>query len=193
MHCKSAVAIVATVLAFSSFESAAQTKRDAGFYIGGAVGQARWKDACSGVSGPDITCEDTDMAWKILGGYRINRYFSAELGYVDLGKSPANFSGFTDDITAQAWELSAIASLPIATGLSIYGRLGIYRAYVEEKGSFDTVKNSNNDATYGVGVGYKFTRTLGIRGEWQRYADVGGGAILKTDIDFLSLAVLWMF
>jgi hypothetical protein len=35
-------------------------------------------------------------------------------------------------------------------------------------------------------VRYDFTKHIGVRGEWQRYHDMGGGNVVKTDVDVLS-------
>jgi opacity protein-like surface antigen len=47
--------------------------------------------------------------------------------------------------------------------------------------------------TFGLGAGYEVSRKLGVRAEWQRYNDVGGGNITKHDIDVLGVGVTWKF
>ena len=183
----------ATVMAAPAV-SIAQARGETGWYLGGNIGQSKLKDGCSGLGGSGISCDDKDTAFKILGGYNINRNFAAELGYTDLGKAKASGLGLTDELKATAWELSAVGSYPVANQFSVFGRLGLYFADAKENTNFaGNFKHTNNDLTYGFGVRYDFSRDFGVRGEWQRYGKVGGGAIGKSDIDVISVGVVWNF
>jgi hypothetical protein len=44
-----------------------------------------------------------------------------------------------------------------------------------------------------VGLQYDFTRAVGVRGEWQRYNKMGGGAVPETDVDVLNVGVVYRF
>lgn len=173
-----AIAGFSAALAFAG-SAAAQSLSSA--YIGGTIGQAEYKDGCAGVG----DCDEKDAAWRILGGYQFNRYFAAELGYHNLGEASAP-AGATE---GNAWELVGIASYPIANQFSVYGKLGGYRGELEGPGG----KESNTDLTYGAGLQYDFTKQIGVRGEWQRYNKMGGGAVVETDVDVLSLGVVYRF
>ena len=150
-------------------------------YLGGTLGEAELKDACQGLA----SCDDKDTAWRILGGYQFNRHFAAEVGYHDLGEASAP-GGRAE---ATAWELVGIGTLPLASQLSLYGKLGVYRGELEAAG----IEESNTDLTYGLGVQYDFAKAIGVRGEWQRYEKLGGGALVETDADVLSVGVLYRF
>jgi len=183
----------ATVMAAPAV-SIAQARGETGWYLGGNIGQSKLKDGCSGLGGSGISCDDKDTAFKILGGYNINRNFAAELGYTDLGKAKASGLGLTDELKATAWELSAVGSYPVANQFSVFGRLGLYFADAKENTNFvGNFKHTNNDLTYGFGVRYDFSREVGVRGEWQRYSKVGGGDIGKSDVDVISVGVVWNF
>ena len=183
----------ATVMAAPAV-SMAQARGETGWYLGGNIGQSKLKDGCSGLGGSGISCDDKDTAFKILGGYNINRNFAAELGYTDLGKAKASGLGLTDELKATAWELSAVGSYPVANQFSVFGRLGLYFADAKENTNFvGNFKHTNNDLTYGFGVRYDFSREVGVRGEWQRYSKVGGGDIGKSDVDVISVGVVWNF
>jgi OOP family OmpA-OmpF porin len=160
---------------------AAQQQSTSSLYIGGSIGQAEFKDGCSGVAG----CDEKDTAWRILGGYQFNRHFAAELGYYDLGEASAPSGAIEGTI----WEAVGIGSFPIFDKLSVYGKLGLYRGELEGP----AVKETNEDLTYGVGLQYDFLRNLGVRGEWQRYSKMGGGALVETDVDVLSVGVIYRF
>lgn len=178
---KSVKALLAiAALAFAG-SAAAQQPSLSSVYIGGTIGQAEYKDGCSGVAG----CDEKDTAWRILGGYQFNRYFAAELGYHNLGEASAPAGA----IEGTAWELVGIAAYPLANQFSVYGKLGVYRGELEGPGADET----NSDLTYGVGLQYDFLKNVGVRGEWQRYSKMGGGAIVETDVDVLSIGVVYRF
>lgn len=177
-HIKTLLAISALAFAGSA---AAQQPSMSSVYIGGTIGQSQSKDGCNNVA----NCDDKDTAWRILGGYQFNRYFAAELGYHDLGEASTPAAA----IEGTAWELVGIGSYPIVEKFSVYGKLGLYRGELEAPGAEET----NSDLTYGVGLQYDFLKNVGVRGEWQRYSKMGGGNITETDVDVLSLGVVYRF
>jgi len=189
-----AALLAASGLVVSSAAMAQAKPADTGWYAGVSVGQSSSSDACNGVSGPGVSCDDKDTAFKIFGGYQINRNFGAELGYTDLGKVEAKGGGVTASVEAKAFELVGVGRFPINNQFSIYGKLGLYRA--DSKGRSNvgvSADETNTDLTYGVGVQYNFTGNLGVRGEWQRYSSVGGGDIGDSDVDVLSVGLVYKF
>jgi OmpA-OmpF porin, OOP family len=171
----------------------AAVAQDTGFYAGLSLGQSKADDACTGVSGLGISCDDKDTAWKILGGYQFNRNFAVEFGYTDLGEVSASGPGGSASIETTAFEVVAVGMMPIADKFSIYGKLGMYRGETDASGPGGSISESTTDLTFGVGVRYDFTRNLGVRAEWQKYSDVGGGDIGEADIDVISVGVIWRF
>jgi OmpA-OmpF porin, OOP family len=134
-----------------------------GWYVGGDFGKF------------DIEDED-DTAWRIVGGYQINRTFAAELGYSTL------FDKSGVEVTA--WELVGIASFPVANKLSIFGKLG-FAMWEADAGSFGSTDGT--DLTFGAGVQYDITPKLGIRGQWQRYD------IDDSDGDLFTVGLIYKF
>jgi OOP family OmpA-OmpF porin len=162
-----------------------------GFYAGGSVGQSKAKDT-NCVAG--LSCDDTDTAWKIFGGYQINRNFAAELGYTNLGKFESSGLGISASVEAKALELVGVGLFPLADRLSVYGKLGGYHAKSEGRSNIGvSADKTNTGLTFGLGAQYDILPTVGLRAEWQRYHDVGGGDIKKTDIDVLGIAALFRF
>jgi len=164
---------------------------DSGFYAGAAIGQS---DAgCKGLPS-GATCDPKDTAWRILGGWQLNRHFGAEIAYTDFGEFSASFAGVDQKIEANAFELVGVGTYPLAEGFSLYGKLGLYRADSEGSTSLgDSASETNTGLTFGIGGRYDFNRNFGLRVEWQRYSDVGGGEFEKDDIDMLSVGVIWKF
>ena len=167
--------------------------QDTGFYAGLHIGQTSVDDACTGIGGPGVSCDDKDSAWKILGGYQFNRHFAVELGYTDLGEVSASGPGGSASVESTAFEVVAVGIFPIADKFSIYGKLGMYRGETDASAPGVSESETNNDLTFGFGVRYDFTKNLGVRGEWQKYQDVGGGNIGESDVDVISIGLIWKF
>ena len=176
---------LAGAMAFSS----AALAQDAGFYIGGAFGQAQIDGTCSGAPA-GVTCDDKDSAWRIFGGYQLNRNFALEIGYANLGEAKASGFGITATQEVSAFDVVAVGSIPVADAFSVYGKLGFYSGQAETRNNFGVVSDdSGGGVTFGFGVRYDFTRNLGVRAEWQRYAEVGD----DIDVNLVTLGVLFRF
>ncbi|HEY5896029.1 MAG TPA: outer membrane beta-barrel protein [Burkholderiales bacterium] len=164
-----------------------------GAYFGGLFGRSQAKKGCLGfLSGSNRTCDDTDPAFGLFGGYRFGRYLAGEVAYNDLGKVRSSTSTATENAHAGAWEVSGLGIVPIDRDFAFYGRIGGYRATLQSSRS-DIADRSNTGLTYGGGIQWEFPRNLGLRGQWQRYKDVGGeGSPYGVNIyDVISIGVLW--
>lgn len=164
-----------------------------GPYVGGLLGRSQAKQGCVGLlAGGGRSCDDTAPAFGLFAGYQLNRYLAAEAGYTDLGKVRATPpAGATADTHASLLEGSALAFLPLGEVFAFYGRLGGYHATLQssERGVGD---HSNGGLTYGAGLEWGMRRGLGLRGQWQRYRDVGGDLVYgETTYDVLGAALLW--
>lgn len=158
-------------------------------YVGGSLGQAELDLDCEGAN-----CDKKDSTWRVFGGYQFHRNFSAELGYANLGEATIDF-GPGDQFSgeARAWDISAVGMLPVGP-VSLIGRLGLYRANTELRDSAtgESADESNSGVLFGLGVQYDVTKNLGLRAEWQQYADVGHSDA-EFDVRVLNLGVVWKF
>ena len=199
MNSKAKAGLVVLGLASAMAFGGSALAQDTGFYLGGALGQSQVDIDCTGAS----TCDEKDTSWKIFGGYQFNKNFALEFGYANLGEATASgsvppFGTASVKFETMAFDLVAVGSLPIADRFSIYGKIGLYRADTDADVSVSglgstTESDSNTDLTFGVGVRYDFTRNLGVRAEWQRYSDVSAGDFGESDIDVISVGVIWRF
>jgi OOP family OmpA-OmpF porin len=165
--------------------------QDMGFYAGAAFGQAETDGVCDIAAGfVGVSCDEKDTAWKIFGGYQVNRNFSVELGYANFGEATVTGPGGTATIEGNAFDLVAVGSLPLADRFSVYGKLGLYRADFEVSNTLGFSEDaSETGLTFGVGLRFDITRNLAARLEWQRYQEVGD----DLDVSMMSLGVLFKF
>ncbi len=172
------------------------------FYAGGSFGQTKAKSACNGVVAAGLGCDDSDTAYRIFGGYQVNRNFAAEVGYAELGKATA--SGVVSGVPqsgswkARSWDIVAVGIMPLSEQFSLLGKLGIALWRLDSTltpTGIGSVQQSptGTSATYGLGGQYDFTQKVGMRLEWQKYKDVGNDAGVKSDVAVFSLGALYKF
>ena len=167
-----------------------------GPYVGGSVGYVTARKGCQGLlSGGGRGCDSTDFAFGVFGGYQVNRYLSAELGYRNLGKVRA-FGGTSssDNISAQVWDFTGMGIWPIEERFSAYGRLGGYYATLDTSAR-GVASQSNSQLTYGGGLQWDFFGRYGVRADWQRYRKVGKESSLYgvNYYDVLAVALVYRF
>jgi OOP family OmpA-OmpF porin len=186
--------VIAAVMGFAGAAAMpslamAQTP-DRGWYIGGTIGKTDVDLECGG----GITCDDSDTAWRILGGYQLNRNFAVEAGYHDFGKASQSIPGLSADFKAKAWEIVGVGAVPIGSQFALYGKAGFYRGEVDVRTGGQSTEETNTDLTFGFGAQYNFNRQLGLRAEWQRYADMGDNSTIgESDVDVLSVGIVYRF
>src|SRR5437764_2174435 len=91
-------------------------------YIGLAVGEVKYKDACAGAAS-SITCSSSDTSLRIFGGYRFTPYFAFEAGTSSLGGVRASTG---ESAELEAVDLSMIGSWLLANRFALHGRLGLF-------------------------------------------------------------------
>lgn len=175
------------VVSSASFAQAKPPAVDTGFYVGASVGQST--SDCGALP----SCDDSDTAYRVFGGYRFNRNIAVEGGYTPLGEISSSIGGGLK-IETNAWDLVAVGIWPFTPQFSAFGKLGFYNAEMEASGVVSG-KKTTTDLTYGLGLQFDFARNLGVRAEWQRYGGVEAPSTVggDTDIDVMSVGVLFKF
>lgn len=188
---------------------------DSGWLAGASLGQssAKMDDARiiaqlqgAGLSATNFITDDSDFAFKIFGGYKFNKYFALESGYFDLGRfdfnattSPAGT--YSGKIKLRGLNFDAVGFLPFTEKLSGLGRIGFNYAQARDNfGSSGAVATpadaspSNRDLNYKMGLGlqYDFTKSVAMRGEWERYR-INDAVGNDGDVDMISLGVVVSF
>ncbi len=162
---------VLLLMLFTLATNAAETVRNLNTYVGAGVGTS--KDEIL-----DKFYNETVTSGKLFAGLSYNTYSGIEASYAYLGSFANN------QITEEAVALSLVAFAPVSESISIVARAGMY--YYRLKGTSTT--SYDNNLTYGLGLKYNFDYRNAIRGEWERYKNLGG-----SDVDMYSISYSYRF
>lgn len=189
-------------LAFIACAAQAQTPEAPYFYLGAGVGQARPNiDAPrlggQALAGRELTITGTshdarDTAYKVFGGYQLNRYFGIEGGYVRLGhfsyQATTSPAGQLDGrLRVTGLNLDLVGSLPFSDSFSGLARVGYQKARTRADwassgavtGANGLARSNMSEPRYGVGLQYAVTPQFLLRAEAERsrFADALGGTV----------------
>ncbi len=162
---------VLLLMLFASTTNAAETVRNLNTYVGAGVGIS--KDEVL-----DKFYNETVTSGKLFAGLSYNTYSGIEASYAYLGSFADN------QVTEEAVALNLVAFAPVSESISIVAKLGMYyyRLDVSSATSYDS------DLTYGLGLKYNFDYRNSIRGELERYKNLGG-----SDVDMYSISYSYRF
>ncbi len=190
---------------------------DTGGYIGISAGQtmsdvdAASADAALGSLGfgSSTTGDETDIGFKLYGGYRFNRNFAVEGGYTDLGKFTAHSvitaggSGTADwEWDGYSIDVAALGIFPVNERFEIFGRAGLgiwnldFSFTASGPGGTGIASDSDSGVSplLGFGAALNINPQIGVRVEYERHFKVGGDDTAgDSDIDLISLGVLFKF
>jgi OOP family OmpA-OmpF porin len=123
-----------------------------------------------------------------------HKNFGAEIAYVDLGKATVTSGGQTVEAKASGEVVSLVGVLPIGEQFSLFARLGFINGTVKLSGPGGSVDSTDVKTTYGVGAGFNFTRQLGVRLNWDKFAKLGDSNTTgESDVDMISVGVVFKF
>lgn len=156
----------------------AQAAEPKGFYAGAGAGQSLIDEG---------GYDDEDTAFSVFGGYQFNRWFGLEAGYSDLGKLESKGAG--RDLEASSVSLVAVGTVPFTEKFSGYAKAGIQRWDLDQAlpAATGTRDDSGTDATYGLGLQYRFSDQWALRGEYSRFE------VEDADVDLAQLQVRFDF
>ncbi len=188
-----AIAGIAAITSFSSFaqvQNESNLAYDEGVYVGANYGWLR-------VDGDDEFDEDKDV-WQGVVGYRFNKYFALEGGYINFGDygngvAEASTDGFTTAIKG---------SYPLTNQLSIYGKLG--QLWWETDYRLGNLNGKYDDESLfvGGGIAYAINPQFLVTAEYTVYdadldaqdvADDLDDANFDTDFKQASLGIEYRF
>jgi outer membrane immunogenic protein len=196
MNLKLTAAIAAVLAAGMVPVAGAQTQTEtSGFYVGGGVGQFNAGiDDVDEVDDAVDGWDDDDTAYKFFAGYRLNRFVSFELDYINLGEpSGSVVPGFNVDASVDGFAPYIVGTIPLGPYFEVYGRLGyyFYDANVNRENEIDgrvELDEESEDLVYGAGIGANIGEKLNVRFEYEKF-DLQG----LDDSDSLWLTAAWRF
>ena len=175
----------------------------AGLYVGGGIGRADLDSPCPG-SPNVVDCDDDGTAWKVYGGYQLNKWLSAELAYINL--PDVDFDGQTGgglglDGDIETWGITAhaVGKFPVPIGaldrLSLLGKVGVVYWDRERNANIGSYNNDDTgfDFAWGFGAEYTISERVGVRAEWERFENVGDSDVGRGDIDAWTFSVNYKF
>jgi OOP family OmpA-OmpF porin len=151
-----------------------------------------------------INKDELATGWKLFAGFKFIPTFAVEGGYVDLGTANldtaiTSISGTVtmhSKVKATGWNVDAVGFLPVPNNFALFARLGAI--FPEVKLDLTGIgpggpasasdKDTSTKAEYGLGFQADFSRTVALRGEWERYHKLGDkDKTGQSDVD------LWLF
>lgn len=209
--------ITAALLVTGGLLAGQAVAADQGGYVGFAIGQSRANvdkgDIDSAFAalglGSTTSVDETDIGFKVYGGYQFNRNFAIEGGYTDFGKATSHTivtsggSG-TGDAEWKAWsiDVSALGILPLSDQFSLFGRGGIslwnldFNFTAIGPGGIGIASESKSGVSplLGIGATFNFTPQFALRAEFERHFSVGDSDTTgKSDLDLISLGLQFRF
>ena len=182
------------------------------WYIGAGVGQSRATIdeprlraslAANGETVTGFTKDERDTGYKLFVGRQLNQYVAVEAGYFDLGKfdfksSTSGNGVLNGEAGFRGVNLDLLGQLPLSQRLSLLGRVGMHYTKTNTEFSGNRLLGSTNthaserklNAKLGLGLEYKFSEALALRGEVERYRlnDAVGN---RGDADLYSVSLVY--
>lgn len=137
---------------------------------------------------------DMDSIWGVQVGYQFNRWVSAELGYVDLGKAnyvanlTSNFGAGNEQFSVHGRfltsgpTLAVLGTIPLGDRFEIYGRGGLYFAdtrfrrkaiFADGTQESHEQKAGTQELFGGLGASWNINADYSLRLEGTYFLDVG--------------------
>jgi len=182
----------AIILAALIGAASAQAQSGDKFYVTGAVGATHLNLDCEGAP----SCDRSDTGGKLVGGYKFGNGFSAELGYVNFGKT--KLSGGSDwiSIKVSAITLGGAYALPLNNDWGLNLRLGV--AQVKTKGDVfltgvGSGSASRNDTNVYAGIGASYAVSPSVKLELGVDSSKAGGDDGSGNVQLISVGATFSF
>lgn len=189
---------------------------EVGFYMGGYVGQASkevpralFEDVNVVLQAISVftpaeqqtSLDDTDTAFALIGGYRLNRYLAFESSYTKLGRvtyesratgafpMESGSLNTTIETETSGFTFSVLGTLPLTRNWELFARGGALfatnrlRIVLNAQGdqfipplgnrAADSFSRSSTDSYASLGISRRFLEIYDLRLEYQRVFDAG--------------------
>jgi opacity protein-like surface antigen len=182
-------------LAVLAAASVHATAGEMGVYLYGSYGKAESERKAetdktvtgSGITAFTSTADESDAAYKLLAGYRLNEHLALEAGYVSLGKSSYRAASTapvvatrSGEIQVDGWAVAGLMGAPFTETVSVFAKTGGYFYHVDFVCTGTGVACVNPTRTvdgrsvfYGLGLEWKPMGGLLVRAEYEIYPKIG--------------------
>lgn len=72
-----------------------------------------------------VSCDESDVAVKIYGGYKLTDTFALEAAYTNFGEAKASALGVSAGVKVDAFSMGGAVRIPLATAWTGVARLGL--------------------------------------------------------------------
>jgi opacity protein-like surface antigen len=133
----------------------------------------------------DEDFDDSDLGWKVFGGYRFMKYVGAELQYVEFGNPEEN----DIEVELKDFAVFGIGILPVGEHFEFFGKLGYgsWDVKIEDTAlNDDLVDESKWDFIWGGGLAIIFGEHFGLRLEYESFEieDTDSVNMASASLDF---------
>ena len=137
---------------------------------------------------------DSLNALRQYGGYRITNSFAIEGSKTRFGSGSSGCNGDSsasetyDSCYGSAWSLAGIATLPVQSGFSVYGKLGLHYwqkgMQDESNGRHATDDPGGFGKVYGIGLSYEWSKSITVHAESERHSELAGNSASGANAGF---------
>ena len=186
----------AVSLAFIAAPASAQ------WYVGAGVGSSNLSgvDGSAGIAPASLTGVDGNKtSSKFFGGYQITPNWGVEAQYGNLGSRTGSvrLAGVSlGTVTGKSTQMSlaGTGTLPLASGFSLMGKLGVTSNKTNTTGAGVSSSDSVSGLLVGVGVSYSLTKEASLRLEIENFGKGSNGASGSTiRASNVSLGLVYAF
>jgi hypothetical protein len=189
------------------------------FHVGVDLGQARLDTGP--VFDQPVVGDDESTTWSVKFGYRVNRNFSLEAGYLDLGEydialstvcpaiyPPGGCPAIHSRTSIKGVSVSAVGTWPVSAHFQLTANLGaVYREadfnYAGTTVGGGPYEAKDTVARFGIGVLVPLNERFELALDATQYHDLGVGlsrsdagaihTVSEGDASAVSLGVRWRF
>lgn len=193
------------ILVAASLASAPALAAEGQYYMGAGGGPFDLEQENFAATG--FKFDDGDTGYRLFGGMRFSRNFSAEVGYSDGGTASERLGDLvTDgieadiDLDVSGIDIAFAARLPVGESFYAYAKAGFFSWNAdlegivrEDDGAGGVIttpvrdSDSGQDFLFGGGVGFHFGDSAGLVVEWVSFEAA------SLDVSYLSGNFIWRF
>lgn len=150
----------------------------------------------AGLSAPRLSAGLTGGPGLKLG-YRYSRFLAVETGFYGAGALQApkiESPWFMANRGRRAW-IDTIATLPLWTHASLFGRFGAFRSEgmpIVQAPQEGTAR-AGSRLRYGLGLNVDLSRNVGLQAELERHSPGERAGNADTETDQVSVGLTWRF